>query len=874
MNPPCDMLRCVILFMVLTTCGWAQAQHEFHVAPDGDDDSAGSVDAPFRTLERAQRAVREVNQGMTQDIHVYLHEGTYRLDETLTFKPGDSGFNGFAVVYRNVPGERAVVSGGSVVSNWRLHDAEKGIWVAPAPPGVGFRQLYVDGKRAIRARSSQGLPVGTEKRASGYSLPNDSMSTWRNVDQLEFVFREQWREPRCLVASIDGTSITMQQPGWAMCNSWGIYTSVFNVDYPIYIENAYELLDQPAEWYLDRAEDKVYLIPFGSAPPGEIEVIAPILERLIRFDGTAADPVHDIRVEGLVLCDATWDMGAPAYGYPSIQATVMGAAGQENVHGTLNEKHQVPGNITLAGAQNVKFIGNTFTRLGAVAVELVSACSDCQFIGNLFTETSGGAMQLGRYNEPYLPSEETIRNTLFENNYIHDVALDYRDHPAITCFFTDSTVIQHNEIERVPYSAISMGWGWGRLEEKNGQTIARNNQILNNHISNHMLLMEDGSAIYCLGWQPELLIEGNHIHDTGAVISPGIYLDRGCRYMTVRNNVIYNCESNMMVKGTDHLIEYNFWQDEFSTRRPGAPSHWVYWGVATLYWKIAHNVVVMDEASMPASIIQQAGIRPQDAHLLPVRGGLDSQPPTVPAALSSPRQTDVTIDLEWEASTDDVHVTGYEIRQDGRTIGATQDLRWKATGLEAERSYQFEVAARDRDGNLSPFSEPITVATQPTSENLALNRPVYGFTMRKAGNNWNPANHYTFIRQETNHSPAKAVDGDPESFVVPQPVSSPWMFQLDLERQYELDRVVVNFPAPRTCPAPFLPIDLEVLVSNNIDEELWESISTHEGVADASLTVDMKGVKARHIRVRSLANQSSATVMGIAEMEVYGSPGG
>lgn len=80
--------------------------HELYVAPGGDDSNDGSEAAPFRTIARAQAAVRQLNDDMNSDIVVNLREGTYTLTEPLAFTPEDSGTNGYFVTYRSYPGSR------------------------------------------------------------------------------------------------------------------------------------------------------------------------------------------------------------------------------------------------------------------------------------------------------------------------------------------------------------------------------------------------------------------------------------------------------------------------------------------------------------------------------------------------------------------------------------------------------------------------------------------------------------------------------------------------------------------------------------------------------------------------------------------------
>lgn len=120
------------------------------VDASGSDDNPGTQDAPFATLQKARDAVRAINSSMTSDINVYIRGGRYPLSQTLTFDQGDSGTNGYRVIYRAYPGEIPHISGGQKISGWT--SAGNGLYKTNVG-GLRFRQLYVNDARATRART-------------------------------------------------------------------------------------------------------------------------------------------------------------------------------------------------------------------------------------------------------------------------------------------------------------------------------------------------------------------------------------------------------------------------------------------------------------------------------------------------------------------------------------------------------------------------------------------------------------------------------------------------------------------------------------------------------------------------------------------------
>ncbi len=128
-------------------------QCSLYVSPSGSDLNPGSVIEPFLHAERAKEAVsRLIDNGMRCDITIRFRSGIYYLGSTLKMGPANSGQNGFRVVYESYPGEHATLSGGKPISGWSLYDEARNIYRANVGTGWIFRQVYVNGRRATRAR--------------------------------------------------------------------------------------------------------------------------------------------------------------------------------------------------------------------------------------------------------------------------------------------------------------------------------------------------------------------------------------------------------------------------------------------------------------------------------------------------------------------------------------------------------------------------------------------------------------------------------------------------------------------------------------------------------------------------------------------------
>ncbi len=550
--------------LLLATCAAeaSAAQAAFYIAPGGNDANPGTESRPFATIERARQAVRTVNKKMTGDIRVILRGGTYRIDHTILFDADDSGTGGHHVIYQAQAGETPVISGGKAVVDWQPD--QPGRWKAPAPVG-DFRQLYVNGVRATRARGK--APVGLQLVGDdGYTTTAVNMADWKNPADLEFCYAIEWCHTRCKVRSIrregDKARISMLQPYFTQAKT----KEGVNVTAPqqIYIENALELLDEPGEWYLDRPAKTVYYRPRPGEDMRRAEVVAPAVEKLIELRGTLDRPIHNICFAGITFEHGSWLL-PNKIGFVDVQANFLidwkhplkRAGGLTNLH---NQHLKCPSNVVCRAAKSVCFERCTFTRLGSGGIDLEFGAQDNTIVGCRFFDISGSAVQVGDVlKDDHHPDDprKIVRNNAVINNFIHDVAVEYRGGVGVFVGYTDGTVIAHNEIASLPYSGISVGWGWGEEDAGGGNpsyyqpfkyttpTPARNNRIEYNHIHGVMRQSNDGGAIYTLGNMPGSIIRGNHIHDNGRPDKKrgapgGIYLDEGSGFLEVAGNLVYN----------------------------------------------------------------------------------------------------------------------------------------------------------------------------------------------------------------------------------------------------------------------------------------------------------------------------------------------
>jgi hypothetical protein len=519
-------------------------ERTFYALPSGNG-SECSYESPC-SLTQARDKVRSVNGSMSGDILVYLRGGTYTLSSPLELTSQDSGSGGHSVIYSAYEEEKPVLSGGEQVSGWSLYDT-RNVYRAYVGTSLQTRQLYVNDVLAIRARSETD-PSGFAKTTSGYTTTDTTMQDWHNVGDIEFVDFAEWVSYRCGVSSISGPTITMKQPCWD--NTQGVHKpEEWTMGPPKWVENAYELLDEPGEWYLDRSSGYLYYKPRPEENMTTATVVAPKLEKLVEGTGTLDEPIHDVKFNGLTFMYATWLAPSTDDGYAAVQAGFR-FVGSDIPHAQEDQEKPLA-HVSFSAAESIRFERNIFTHLGAVGLAFEHGSQNNAIIGNRFHDISGGGVYLGNVDDHHPDdSRAVVKNNVVKNNDIARIGAEYFDQVGIWVGYTDGSVIEHNELYDLPYGGISVGWGWG-CQDPDGEplgdcsrdnnyttpTVARNNKIRHNLMHDYMKILEDGGGIYTLGAQPNSEISYNYIYNQKNKHAP-LYLDEGTQYYLVKNNVV------------------------------------------------------------------------------------------------------------------------------------------------------------------------------------------------------------------------------------------------------------------------------------------------------------------------------------------------
>lgn len=273
-------------------------QRHIHVSPHGNDEDLGTKIRPYATIARAQEEARKF-QGVK--ITVHIHGGVYHLMRALHFRAEDSRTELDAVSYVAVEGEDVIVSG-SVQLNLSWEEYKDGIMQANAPSHLKLDQLYIDGCQYHMARYPN---FSKETRImNGYaadSIHSERVSRWASPEggYVHAMHSHLWGDYRYLIKGKDGANQLILDGGWQNNRQMGMH------DEFRYVENIFEELDAPGEWYHDESTGMLYVYPYPETDLKESIVEASHLPHLIEFIGSEDSPVSHIHIQGITFTHTT-----------------------------------------------------------------------------------------------------------------------------------------------------------------------------------------------------------------------------------------------------------------------------------------------------------------------------------------------------------------------------------------------------------------------------------------------------------------------------------------------------------------------------------------------------------------------------------------
>lgn len=549
------LLMCLIF---LAHTGMAAPIH-FYVSPDGNDlwsgrsvEPVAEQEGPFATLKRAQHAIRQLKQQgeLPEPVFVYFAEGVYSLEEPIRFRPEDSGFEGAPISYLAQPGARVLFSAGKAIRDWQhIRDNR---WACDlsdiATKGWSFQQLFVNGERRFRARTPnegyyrvkdpmENLDWPFHRYRYQFGIyPGDLISNWRNIQDIDIVLLHFWSDAHCDVASIDPQTltVTLATPAWRRFTD-----DHTNQGARYYVENVYEAMDQPGEWYYDRHEQRLYYLAHPDEDMSTANVVAGDLDQILMFEGEPFQQnyVEHIRLHGLTFAHNDWQLP------PGDPGDHQGAG-------------MVPGAVILNGARHIQIQDCTVEHGATYGIDVGDGCRNISLTRNTIHDMGAGGILVSGSRAGRDPILHTSHITITDNT-LTELGRLYNSAVGIFLMHASDSRIAHNFIYDLFYTGISVGLEWGYKP-----SASYNNVVDFNHIEKAgQGLLSDMGGIYTLGLSPGTVIRNNLVHNiyTHGYGGWGIYTDEGSSGILIEDNIVYDTKSAGFHQhyGKDNIVRNN-----------------------------------------------------------------------------------------------------------------------------------------------------------------------------------------------------------------------------------------------------------------------------------------------------------------------------
>ena len=453
-------------------------------ADAGSDLNAGDARAPLATIAAAQTRARG-SSARGESVVVVLR-GEFDLAATWALTRDDSGAAGQYVVYVGDPGKPASITGlTTLAGTWTQVDAVRNIYALPVA-GHAFRKLFVNGQAARRARSAVPLLSATLNATNGIDCAACGLSPVAGPTPIEVVLSAQWQSHHCPATLASDAGITINPT----CANFAR-----NMNVPIRavtaLEDAVALINGPGQWALDRAAGRLYYAPRAGESIANARVQAGELTELITLTGVSNLALVNIRFTG-----NGWERPSTDAGFVDLQADVMGGGTE-----------WIPAAVRCEACAGVIIMDSEFADLATSALRVGQASRGALVFHNSFHDVDASAIQIGDYSAD--DPARTVGNVVVEDNVITRVGADFLSSPGIFHWFAVASILRHNTLTDLPYTGISVGWGWTQSAVPN----LHDNVVAANHVGNITKVLQDGGGVYMNAAQAGSRVEHNFVHD-------------------------------------------------------------------------------------------------------------------------------------------------------------------------------------------------------------------------------------------------------------------------------------------------------------------------------------------------------------------------
>lgn len=578
-------LLILILFISYTPISLAQST--LYVSPEGNNNNSGTIKAPFQTIDKALAVAQQISD---EAVQIQLREGTYYLPAPLIIEANKKALT--LTAYNN---EIVVISGGNEIEvDWKKVRRKKYLKTKVTHPG--FDQLYINGEKRILARYpnyQEGVLMnGTAEDA----ISSKRVRSWKNPKGglIHALHTGEWGGMHYKIEGKEGDQL--------------IYNGGFQNNRPSnlhqryrYVENIFEELDAPGEWFFDKEEQTLYYYPYPNENLADAKIEVSNIASLIELRGTTDQSVKNVTIKDLH--------------FTHTSRTIMEA--YEPLTRSDWQIHR-GGAVFMENAEDCTVQNNTFTQLGGNAIFISGYANNCDIKSNHIHHIGASAVALVghvsslrspsfEYRE-FVPFDELDqtpgpknnqypRQCTVEDNLIHHIGEIEKQVAGVQIQIAAQLNIRHNTIYQVPRSGINIGdgafgghileyndvfetvletsdhgafnsWGRDRFWHPNYQTL---DTLTANHP--HLILLD---ALYQTiirnnrfrcdhGWDIDLDDGSSNYHIyNNLCLSGGIKLREGF-YRIAENNILINntLHPHVWFKNSGDVVQRNIMMNSY-----------------------------------------------------------------------------------------------------------------------------------------------------------------------------------------------------------------------------------------------------------------------------------------------------------------------